>query len=118
MEYRETPGVALAAGVTFYGLLAIFPALAALVSLYGLFADPATIASHLQTLAGVLPSGGIEVIGNEIKPDRGPAKQHAGPDIPDRIGGVGVERECRNQSAHGRAQSCFSKRKRSVASSA
>jgi len=58
--------VALAAGVTFYGLLAIFPALAALVSLYGLFADPVTIASHLQTLAGVLPSGGIEVIGNEI----------------------------------------------------
>ena len=58
--------VALAAGVTFYGLLAIFPALAALVSLYGLFADPATIASHLQTLAGVLPSGGLEVIGSEI----------------------------------------------------
>ena len=59
--------VALAAGVTFYGLLAIFPALAALVSLYGLFADPATIASHLQNLAGVLPGGGLEVIGDEIK---------------------------------------------------
>jgi membrane protein len=58
--------VALAAGVTFYGLLAIFPALAALVSLYGLFADPATIASHLQNLAGVLPGGGLEVIGGEI----------------------------------------------------
>jgi membrane protein len=58
--------VALAAGVTFYALLAIFPALAALVSLYGLFADPATIASHLQTLAGVLPGGGLEVIGGEI----------------------------------------------------
>ena len=58
--------VALAAGVTFYGLLAIFPALAALVSLYGLFADPATIASHLRTLAGVLPSGGLKVIGDEI----------------------------------------------------
>src|SRR5205823_1815821 len=33
--------VALAAGVTFYALLAIFPAIAALVSIYGLFADPA-----------------------------------------------------------------------------
>ncbi|HEX4555097.1 MAG TPA: YihY/virulence factor BrkB family protein [Xanthobacteraceae bacterium] len=58
--------VALAAGVTFYGLLAIFPALAALVSLYGLFADPATIASHLQTLAGVLPAGALEVIADQI----------------------------------------------------
>jgi membrane protein len=28
------------AGVTFYGLLAIFPGIAALVSIYGLFADP------------------------------------------------------------------------------
>jgi len=58
--------VALAAGVTFYGLLAIFPALAALVSLYGLFADPATIASHVQSLAGVLPGGALEVIADQI----------------------------------------------------
>ena len=35
--------MAVAAGVTYYTLLAIFPALAALVSIYGLFADPATI---------------------------------------------------------------------------
>src|SRR5579871_4397496 len=42
--------VALAAGVTFYSILALFPALAALVSLYGLFADPASIAGHLDTL--------------------------------------------------------------------
>src|SRR5262249_54941596 len=38
--------IAIAAGVTFYSILALFPAIAALVSLYGLFADPATIASH------------------------------------------------------------------------
>ena len=31
----------MAAGVTYYGLLALFPGLAALVSVYGLFADPA-----------------------------------------------------------------------------
>ena len=36
--------LAIAAGVTFYALLAIFPAIAALVSIYGLFADPGTIA--------------------------------------------------------------------------
>ena len=33
----------LAAGVAFYAFLAIFPALIAIVSIYGLFADPATI---------------------------------------------------------------------------
>jgi membrane protein len=59
--------VAMAASVTFYSILALFPAIAALVSLYGLFADPASIASHLDTLAGVLPGGAVEVIGDELK---------------------------------------------------
>jgi hypothetical protein len=39
--------LAIAAGVTFYALLAIFPGIAALVALYGLFADPSTISKHL-----------------------------------------------------------------------
>ena len=42
-ELGEDRVVAIAAGVTFYVLLAIFPAIAALVSLYGLFANPQTI---------------------------------------------------------------------------
>lgn len=45
--------VALAAGVTFYTLLAIFPAIGALVAVYGLFADPATLGAKLGTLSGV-----------------------------------------------------------------
>lgn len=56
----------IAAGVTYYGLLALFPAVAALVSLFGLFADPATISQQLATLQGVLPEGAIQVIGNQI----------------------------------------------------
>ena len=40
--------LALAAGMTFYSLLAIFPALAALVAIYGLFSDPAAITAHLD----------------------------------------------------------------------
>jgi membrane protein len=51
-----------AAGVTFYALLALFPAIAAFVSIYGLFADPQTIMSHLDVLAGILPGGGMAVI--------------------------------------------------------
>ena len=58
--------VALAAGMTFYILLAIFPALAALVAIYGLFADPAEITSHLDTLSGFLPGGAIEVARNQL----------------------------------------------------
>ena len=59
--------LAIAAGVTFYTLLAIFPAVAALVSLYGLFADPGTIQSHLNTLAGFMPGGALEIIGEQVK---------------------------------------------------
>ncbi len=58
--------VALAAGITFYTLLAIFPAIAALVAIYGLFADPATLTAHLDQLSGLLPAGAIDVIRDQL----------------------------------------------------
>ena len=58
--------IALAAGVAFYALLAIFPAIAALVAIYGFFADPATISSHLDSVAGLLPGGAIDVIRDQM----------------------------------------------------
>ena len=64
-----------AAGVTYYALLAIFPALAAMVSLYGLFSDPATIEQQVQQLAGVIPGGGMQVIGDQL---HSLASQHGG----------------------------------------
>ena len=57
----------VAAGVTFYALLALFPATAALVSLYGLFADPSTIGEHLRLASGFLPEGALEVVGDQVK---------------------------------------------------
>jgi membrane protein len=45
----------LAAGVSFYAFLSIFPALTALVSIYALFADPAQVAQQVQATSGVLP---------------------------------------------------------------
>src|SRR3954468_22640975 len=51
-EVQKDRILAVAAGVTFYSLLAIFPAIAALVSLYGLIADPVEISAHLQALSG------------------------------------------------------------------
>ncbi len=56
-----------AAGITFYALLALFPALSALVSLYGLFADPGDIARHLAALSGVVPSGGMQIIEEQVQ---------------------------------------------------
>lgn len=58
--------LAQAAGVTFYSLLALFPALASLVSLYGLFADPATIEKNLGAVSGVVPGGGMDIITQQV----------------------------------------------------
>ena len=55
-----------AAGVTFYALLSLFPALAALISIYGIFADPRTIGGQLQSLSGVVPSGGMDIISAQV----------------------------------------------------
>jgi membrane protein len=59
--------VAVAAGLTFYAILSLFPAITALVSIYGIFADPGQIQQHLSGLAGVVPDGALSVIGDQIK---------------------------------------------------
>jgi membrane protein len=46
----------LAGGVAFFAFLSMFPALAALVSLYGLMADPEDVTRQVDALAGALPS--------------------------------------------------------------
>jgi membrane protein len=53
-------------GVAFFALLAVFPAIATVVSLYGLFADTGTIRGHLSLLAGILPGGVLELIGEQV----------------------------------------------------
>jgi membrane protein len=58
--------LALAAGMTYYSLLAIFPALAALVAIYGLFSDTATIAKHLDEVSGFVPGGAIDVAREQL----------------------------------------------------
>lgn len=45
----------VAAGVAFFGFLAIFPGLAALVSIYGLVADPVQVEQQFQAMGGLLP---------------------------------------------------------------
>jgi membrane protein len=57
----------ISGGVTFFVLLALFPGLAGLVFLYGLFADTSTIAQHLNSLAGILPEGGMQILRDELQ---------------------------------------------------
>src|SRR5436309_5433075 len=58
--------LAIAAGVVFFGLLALFPAITALVSCYALIADPSTIGGHLQTLAPMLPEGSFTIVQDQV----------------------------------------------------
>ena len=57
----------LAAASTYYILLAIFPAIAALVAIYGLFSDPNEIGQQVSRLQGLLPAGALDIIGDELK---------------------------------------------------
>ncbi|OWW00148.1 ribonuclease [Rhizobium sp. R72] len=66
-EVLDDRATLIAAGVTFYLLLALFPALAAMVAIYGLVADPATMAEHLRELSGLLPPGAFDFIAERIK---------------------------------------------------
>src|SRR5258706_15044998 len=61
--------IIVAAGVSFYSLLASFPAIAAMVAIYGLFADPAAISSHLDSASGLLPGGALYRLGRCYRPD-------------------------------------------------
>jgi membrane protein len=58
--------LAVAAGVVFYGLLALFPAITALVSSYALFAKPSTINDHLSMLSDVLPGGAFDIVKDQV----------------------------------------------------
>jgi membrane protein len=66
-EFSADRVTLIAAGATFYLLLALFPALAAFVSIYGFVADPVTVADHVAFLAGFLPSGGVDLIRTQLQ---------------------------------------------------
>jgi membrane protein len=51
-----------AAGLAFYGLLGFFPALLAIVSIYGLIADPASVEQVLASLARAMPPSAREIV--------------------------------------------------------
>jgi len=56
----------MAAGIAFYALLSIFPGMSALISIYGLVADPATIETQLNSLSGVLPQEALKLLSDQL----------------------------------------------------
>ena len=66
-KFSENELTSEAASVTFFALLSLFPAVTAIVSIFGLFSNPATLQSHLADMAGLVPSGGMEIIEDQVK---------------------------------------------------
>jgi membrane protein len=66
-ETREDNLSLVSAGVSFYALLAIFPAIGAIVALYGLVADPHTIGEHLGFLRSVLPRDAYILLADQVR---------------------------------------------------
>lgn len=65
-EFMDDQIPLVAAGITFYSLLALFPALGSFVALYGLFADVAEAQRHLQLLSVVLPGDALRFLGEQM----------------------------------------------------
>jgi len=57
----------LAAGVAFFGFLAIFPAIIAAITLYGIFADPETVAAQVRELSAALPEQAQPILADQLQ---------------------------------------------------
>jgi membrane protein len=66
-EINEDRMMAVAGGVVFFILLAIFPGITAFVSLYALFADPVTISNHLAAAADMMPTEAFNLLRGEVE---------------------------------------------------
>jgi membrane protein len=56
----------LAAGVAFYAFIALFPALIAAVTLYGLLADPAQVEEQVASLTDTLPEDAASLLTDQL----------------------------------------------------
>jgi membrane protein len=66
-QVNEDRLLLVAAGVVFYAVLAIFPAISAFVSIYGLFTDSATVTQHLSLLSQVVPEAAFGPIEEQVR---------------------------------------------------
>jgi membrane protein len=66
-QINEDNVALMAAGVAFYIFIALFPALIAAVTIYGLVSDPAEVEQQVAEFAGALPSDTAELIEEQLK---------------------------------------------------
>jgi membrane protein len=66
-EVKQDQVPLLAAGVAFYTLLALFPAIIAGVSIYGLVADPETVRGQIDRLTEMLSPETATILGQQIR---------------------------------------------------
>jgi len=57
----------ISAGVAFYAMLAIFPALAALIALWGVFSDPGLIDDQVSLLSRFIPADGFALFEAQVE---------------------------------------------------
>ena len=65
-EFNEDQIPSVAGGVAYSCVVALFPAMAAFVSLYGLFADPAEVRHKMSLLDGVVPAGALDMLKDQL----------------------------------------------------
>jgi membrane protein len=56
----------VAASIAFYMLLAMFPAIAAMISIWGLLFDPQQIAQQIESLSGALPQDAAGIVIEQV----------------------------------------------------
>ncbi|KQQ80591.1 YihY/virulence factor BrkB family protein [Aureimonas sp. Leaf324] len=66
-SFFEDRVMLIAAGATFYLLLALFPAFAVFVSFYGIVANPTTIADHIAFIGRFLPQAGTDILTSQLE---------------------------------------------------
>jgi membrane protein len=74
-----------AGGPALFALMAIFPAIATIVSLYGLFSDSHAIVNHVALLAGIVPAGVLDLLTQQILLVAGKQQQYFERSVPDRF---------------------------------
>lgn len=56
----------VAAGVAFFGMLSLFPALAALIAILGLISDPVVVVAQLEEIRGLLPDDVYRIVNDQV----------------------------------------------------
>jgi membrane protein len=74
-EVKEDNVPLLAAGVAFYAMLAIFPAIIAVVTIYGMVADPEDVRTQIGDFAESLPSGADQLLTEQLTSVTGTGRQ-------------------------------------------